>query len=465
MTLDPSLRAELTQCCSRLAENRLTAAEALRLEDLVAGNPAARDYFLLQQMLRAELELHYGVIDMHAAPQAPSSRPPRWLRRACKALLRPTPLSYTIATLVMGLLLVALAFVAVPRFSGTDHAAMPAAPVFAAQLTGMRAVVWSDGQIQRRLGARLLSGQRLALQSGFAEITFDSGAKVLLEGKNELHIVSSNGAALDQGRLVAQVPAQARGFTVSTPTMEVVDLGTEFGLEVDDQQRGSLTVFQGVVTLAAKRAGVAQTPQRLVAGQSASVFGTRIASTPATPVPSAHRFAAFAREMPAPIMQEVTSSTGRMYRVATAGLHEDARAYTDELHEWNGIDTGGLPAELLGAEYLRTANADRNTASYDVTLRISRPARLYVFWSKNVTPPEWLARDFVDSGLLIGLDAVAGRGWPKTPGVGPGKSIDIVQRVWKREITEPQVIQLGPTKQRGTAVFGIAALPLAEASP
>jgi len=50
------------------------------------------------------------------------------------------------------------------------------------------------------------------------------------------------------GRLTATVPSGATEFTVRTPTSEIVDLGTEFGVEVDEQGNSMAVVLSGRIT-------------------------------------------------------------------------------------------------------------------------------------------------------------------------------------------------------------------------
>ena len=100
-----------------------------------------------------------------------------------------------------------------------------------------------DGRIvapERISGGKLPAGtSRLA--EGVVELEFDGGARVSIEGPAEFAPRSGQRMELTRGRLVAYVPKQARGFTVDTPTAEVIDLGTEFGVEVDGRARPTCT--------------------------------------------------------------------------------------------------------------------------------------------------------------------------------------------------------------------------------
>ncbi len=96
-------------------------------------------------------------------------------------------------------------------------------------------------------GRDMRAGKRLLLKAGLAQIEFDRGARVILQGPAELVLVSGSEARLVHGTLTARVPEPARGFTIISPRGKVVDLGTEFGLAVDDAGETTVQVFDGVV--------------------------------------------------------------------------------------------------------------------------------------------------------------------------------------------------------------------------
>ena len=93
-----------------------------------------------------------------------------------------------------------------------------------------------------------LSPGLLKLKSGIAQIEFYQGARVLIEGPAEFQLVSSGEATCTRGKLSANVPLQAKGFRINTPKGTIVDLGTEFGLDVNDAS-SEVHVFKGEVEL------------------------------------------------------------------------------------------------------------------------------------------------------------------------------------------------------------------------
>jgi ferric-dicitrate binding protein FerR (iron transport regulator) len=105
-------------------------------------------------------------------------------------------------------------------------------------------------------GRDMRAGKTLRLERGLAEIEFEGGARVILQGPAGIELVSGSCARLLRGTLTARVSEGAGGFTVLSPRGKVVDLGTEFGLSVDERGATTVRVFTGEVeafSLAADR--------------------------------------------------------------------------------------------------------------------------------------------------------------------------------------------------------------------
>ena len=128
-------------------------------------------------------------------------------------------------------------------------------------------------------------GQSLQVRTGLAELRFAQGAKVVLSGPAEFEVLSANRGFLRRGKIVAVVPPQAIGFTIATPTAEIVDLGTEFGVEVDEQQNAEVHVFTGVVVARPTEAALNRKEVRVMAGKALRIDGqqAKYSSIPANP--------------------------------------------------------------------------------------------------------------------------------------------------------------------------------------
>lgn len=97
-------------------------------------------------------------------------------------------------------------------------------------------------------GAPLTPG-KLAISKGLIQIEFYSGSRVIVEGPAEIELVGANEAICHHGKMRAYVPDHARGFTIHSPKFQLVDLGTEFGIEVKPDGQSEVQVFDGEVEL------------------------------------------------------------------------------------------------------------------------------------------------------------------------------------------------------------------------
>lgn len=84
------------------------------------------------------------------------------------------------------------------------------------------------------------------LRDGWAELTFENGVRVRLTGPASCEILSERGVRLHEGRLEASIPAVARGFSVLTKDVRVIDDGTQFAV-VRGQDGTDVYVIDGQV--------------------------------------------------------------------------------------------------------------------------------------------------------------------------------------------------------------------------
>lgn len=89
----------------------------------------------------------------------------------------------------------------------------------------------------------------LNIRKGTLRLDFYSGARVVLEGPARLELISADLARLDEGRLRAEVPPPAEGFTILSGDLRVVDRGTQFGMSVEGEDDCTVHVFDGEVEL------------------------------------------------------------------------------------------------------------------------------------------------------------------------------------------------------------------------
>ncbi|HEX6962606.1 MAG TPA: FecR domain-containing protein [Lacipirellula sp.] len=117
----------------------------------------------------------------------------------------------------------------------------------AASLTGLRHCVWQDPAAAIGIGRQLHAGSRIALESGVARVTFESGAEALLKGPCDFIVDNAMHGTIRYGRVSVTAPKRAYGFRIRAPNAEVIDLGTEFGVAVDQGGHSEVHVFSGEV--------------------------------------------------------------------------------------------------------------------------------------------------------------------------------------------------------------------------
>ncbi len=165
-----------------------------------------------------------------------------------------------------------------------DESAGPSRPFD--NITAVRpSAIRGEGELALDVGDEFHARQRLNLAAGLAELTFVSGAKVILHGPARFVATDPLGGNLQLGKLTAKVPHAAVGFTVVTPSSKVVDLGTEFGVNVADDRTTHVIVYVGEVEISSGSQGAGgENPtegaaMRVKAGQAVSVSPDRTIKT------------------------------------------------------------------------------------------------------------------------------------------------------------------------------------------
>jgi Concanavalin A-like lectin/glucanases superfamily len=128
---------------------------------------------------------------------------------------------------------------------------------------------WEPGQGQRPSEGDLLAASRLVLRSGRVTLGLLGGVTLTLEGPADLELLSIDRVHCRRGKLRTRVPHCAEGFIVSTPGSAVVDLGTEFGLNVADDGKAHLLVFKGEAEAAVLNAAGAPVRSQQIAERRA----------------------------------------------------------------------------------------------------------------------------------------------------------------------------------------------------
>ncbi|MFC4991481.1 LamG-like jellyroll fold domain-containing protein [Rubritalea tangerina] len=90
-------------------------------------------------------------------------------------------------------------------------------------------------------------GSRLELKQGSIELTFASGVQSIIFAPADLTLHDEDTLAMTTGRGWFNVPPAAVGFQVLTKDLDIVDLGTEFGVLAGPHLDDEIHVFTGAV--------------------------------------------------------------------------------------------------------------------------------------------------------------------------------------------------------------------------
>jgi hypothetical protein len=339
-----------------------------------------------------------------------------------------------------------------------------------AEIVDEKSVVWSD-KTTAVVDGRAVRAGRLEFVSGELTLRFRSGATIVFRGAASVRIETDMLVLLDQGHATAQVPEWAKGFTIKTADVEVVDLGTQFGVMARADHTTDVVIFEGQVDV--KPTGGSQSTQRRLNQGEAARINSRGAMKRIVDVRgdvkggwSTVRQSDGSAGVFRSIRDNIPPSDGSRYyyyQISPGALQDDAWAYVDRHpHQWNGLTAAGLPTFLLGADYVRTFNDYRYIQGFEIVVQMARPADLYVFFDDRVPIPDWLRERFEYTHVKIGLDEGPWEGIPHhRSAVGAGNSIDNVFSVWRRRCKGGESVALGAVgdSKEARAMYGIAATP------
>jgi hypothetical protein len=159
----------------------------------------------------------------------------------------------------------------------------PTAPV--ADLVSSIDALWENAPPE--LNAPLGAGRYHLLQ-GSVDLRLAEGAQVRINGPARFDLRSSRHIHLQSGTLVATIPDEALGFTVTSPHSEIIDLGTEFGLSVNETGVTDVHVLDGLVEVRPARGAPPAGTGVMLAEGEARRFGPA-ANTRAPVIPVASR--------------------------------------------------------------------------------------------------------------------------------------------------------------------------------
>lgn len=130
----------------------------------------------------------------------------------------------------------------------------PPANVVAMILQGKNAQ-WSE-ESQKFIRGDAIIGGPIQLVDGMVKLALGNGSTALLEAPSTLNFSHNGDVILVEGRLTGSSNNQpGRGLRVQTPHADIVDVGTEFGVKVEEDGTTNTHVFDGKAELTPLKAG------------------------------------------------------------------------------------------------------------------------------------------------------------------------------------------------------------------
>ena len=412
MSMPDNELLDLNALCHALIDGAITGTERARLEEVLAASHDARRFYVRTMALSACLFDYAGEMQGEA-PDAPGAADSR-------RVVRVPAWAWTAGSLAAAACVV-LAFWlgGLGKWNAADAVASAEQEIddSVARLSGAKDCRWAGEALAP--GAELERGQRIELQGGFAEITFDSGAQITLEGPAVLELDSAWEAVLHRGTLKASVPPEAIGFRVTNPSVEVVDLGTEFSMVVDESGATEVFVLKGAVEAAPRdasgRAGQPVVLRETQARRFAAAGGSDVRDHDAKLAKLNHRIALDRFTRPVNYVHWSFDEEAGPAHAQTIGLAEEG--FTAQIEPASEALSAGTRTEGRWRNALRLDGQTYAKAPFPGIAK--RTARTVAFWI-NVPPDVPLP----DAGAMLAWPlGTAGRGveigWNRRPLDGP----------------------------------------------
>jgi hypothetical protein len=264
-----------------------------------------------------------------------------------------------------------------------------------ALLVMLEAAQWEPAQAGPPQHGAVLAPGRLQLRSGRAVLSFFSGVTLTLEGPADVDLIAIDRVFCRRGKLRARVPAGAEGFVIASPGSAVVDMGTEFALNVEADGKARVMVFEGAAEAALLDAAGAPTRTQVVE-QSKSFDLDPHTGRIAEAVAQAERFVAAVDPAAAKL------SIGSEYAAAVASARPVG------YWRFETLDAGSVPNEVAGGRPLQIqgpitlADADESQTNRCAVFPAREPAQFLTaagLWDLPAAPGHAVELWFLAEGI------------------------------------------------------------------
>ncbi|GAB5560037.1 MAG: hypothetical protein SynsKO_16840 [Synoicihabitans sp.] len=429
------MNEEIQGLFRKYEDGSITADEVRELENGLRADEALREEFLEHLNVGIAIEQHpdYPLYDV-ATPEAF-----RGFGRRKRFFWRRLSSVHWIAA----------ASVAVLLFFGIAAISNPAKSVSAVVLRNDEAV-WEGETLDVELGREIVLNE-IDLTAGWLRLELPKGVIFDIYGPARGRFLSSERFQLDAGRLNVDVGPSGKGFTVVTKHAEIVDLGTQFGVDVDRDSKAKVAVFSGEVEVYPREDS--GPPQLLEEGEGLQLDSaertSRLMSVNVADEQRPHRMLS-GLEHDFKIRDNLRADQSKsFYGIISGGMREGMNVYTTQkVVRWWSNAGSTFPAELSDADLVQTFHHDRDVNQLEITLDVVRDSVVYVFFDSRYETPAWLPERLVDTGHVL-------RSGPWRPSlvvrdIEPDQSGEIFvhYKVWRTVVQANQSITLGASVNR-----------------
>ncbi|MEX1223507.1 MAG: FecR domain-containing protein, partial [Pirellulales bacterium] len=246
------VRDRLEPYLTQLELGALPADRNAEFNALLADDNAARQY--VADYLTTAALIEWSLSRGQEAVFRPTAEDGTSLWRRCGEHAYDFVSNYITLSVIVSALVIAnvvlLMAVIVPNADRGNPGVEPPSTEFVARIASTSQAAFDDSSNGNFRNRDLFDDDTIVLNGGLVVIEYDTGARVVLEGPAVYHVQGANGGDLRVGKLTARVETeQAQGFTVEIPHARIVDLGTEFGIEVAEDGGSNVGVIDGKVRL------------------------------------------------------------------------------------------------------------------------------------------------------------------------------------------------------------------------
>lgn len=327
------------------------------------------------------------------------------------------------------------------------------------RITGVQVnvIAMADAQVtgsdESLFVGKSLSLGSFRLESGSVELMLPRSVRVEFIAPVEAVFESNTRLRLLEGRMSADVGDGGKGFTVVTAAGNVVDLGTNFGLEVERDGEARVAVFSGTVEFHPAESMSSQEVVTLTEGEALR-FSARAGLRRWQQIALAADRVGVPRVATTGVVREVHDNLGEgelrpFYAVIPKGMKPGALAFNDKPNPmWGAVPGEEFPAWLTGADLIRTYYHFRYIKNYELTIDLNEPADIYLLVVSPGEIPPWVAERFRPTGTSIRAGS-----WHPAMGDHPAATVEssgpyLNFEIWKCEAAAGEFKLGAPLQKR-----------------